>query len=163
MAPVIGRLIVTAVGCVSAAACSSSPAPHLATASAGSSTQEPASTTPSAPAPTSACVGLSICPAPPPDAEGNPGCYYRDGWAADPSGTGINVYYFREPSDSGTAEETTADVRLTDGTTASQIAAVDAGQSSDQIQFPDIDKASVREVVLTIGSGRCYVVGPDGN
>ena len=34
---------------------------------------------------------------PPPDAEGNPACNYRDGWEADPSGSAINVYYFREP------------------------------------------------------------------
>ena len=56
----------------------------------------------------------------------------------------------------------TADVYLTDGTTASQIAAVDAGQSSDQIQFPGIDKSAVREVVLSTSGGRCYVIGPDG-
>ena len=151
MAHLIRRLVLTAVGCLSAAACSSSPPTH-----------PQAATPPSAPATASSCVGLSICPPPPPDAEGNPGCYYRDGWAADPSGAGINVYYFREPSDSAKAEQVTADVRLTDGTTASQIAAVDAGQSSDQIQFPGIDKSAVREVVLTTGAGRCFVVGPDG-
>jgi len=155
-------MVITAVGSLSAAACSSSPAPHPPAAATGSATQKPAPTTPSTPATTSSCVGLSICPPPPPDAEGNPGCYYRDGWAADPSGAGINVYYFREPSDSAKAEQVTADVRLTDGTTASQIAAVDAGQSSDQIQFPGIDKSAVREVVLTTGAGRCFVVGPDG-
>ena len=162
VAHVIGRMVITAVGSLSAAACSSSPAPHPSAAATGSATQKPAPTTPSTPATTSSCVGLSICPPPPPDAEGNPGCYYRDGWAADPSGAGINVYYFREPSDSAKAEQVTADVRLTDGTTASQIAAVDAGQSSDQIQFPGIDKSAVREVVLTTGAGRCFVMGPDG-
>ena len=158
MAHLIGRLVLTAVGCLSAAACSSSP-PRTRRRHHRSRPKAP---TPSAPATTSSCVGLSICPPPPPDAEGNPGCYYRDGWAADPSGSGINVYYFREPSDSAKAEQVTADVHVADGTTASQIAALDAGQSSDQIQFPGIDTSAVREVVLTTDAGRCFVAGPDG-
>jgi hypothetical protein len=106
---------------------------------------------------------LSICPPPPPDAEGNPGCYYRDGWDADPSGSGINVYYFREPSNAADGEQVTADVRLRDGTTASQIAALDPGQSSDRIQFPGIDKSAVQEVLLTTSAGRCFVIGPNGS
>ena len=154
-------MVITAVGSLSAAACSSSPAPHPPAAATGSATQKPAPTTPSTPATTSSCVGLSICPPPPPDAQGNPGCYYRDGWAADPSGSGINVYYFRESSTG--AEQVTADVRLKDGTTASQIAAVDAGQSNHQIQFPGFDKATVHEVLLTTSAGRCYIIGPDGS
>ncbi len=55
----------------------------------------------------------------------------------------------------------TADVRMTDGTTASQIAAIDPGQSSDQIQFPGIDKSAVQEVLLTTSAGRCFVIGPN--
>jgi hypothetical protein len=106
---------------------------------------------------------LSICPPPPPDAEGNPGCYYRDGWDADPSGSGINVYYFREPSNAADGEQVTADVRLRDGTTASQIAALDPGQSSDRIQFPGIDKSAVQEVLLTTSAGRCFVIGANGS
>ena len=103
---------------------------------------------------------MSICPPPPPDAEGNPACYYRDGWAADTSGSGINVYYFREPSNAVNGEQVTADVRLKDGTTASQIAAIDPGQLNDQIQFPGIDKSAVQEVLLTTSAGRCFVIGP---
>jgi hypothetical protein len=104
---------------------------------------------------------LSICTPPPPDAEGNPACFYRDGWAADTSGSGINVYYFRESSNAVNGEQVTADVRLKDGTTASQIAAIDPGQLNDQIQFPGIDKSAVQEVLLTTGAGRCFVVGPN--
>jgi hypothetical protein len=104
---------------------------------------------------------LSICTPPPPDAEGNPACYYRDGWAADTSGSGINVYYFRESSNAVNGEQVTADVRLKDGTTASQIAAIDPGQSNDQIQFPGIDKSAVQEVLLTTSAGRCFVIGPN--
>jgi hypothetical protein len=104
---------------------------------------------------------LPICTPPPPDAEGNPACYYRDGWTADTSGSGINVYYFRESSNAVNGEQVTADVRLKDGTTASQIAAIDPGQSNDQIQFPGINKSAVLKVLLTTSAGRCFVVGPN--
>ncbi|MGA9489696.1 MAG: hypothetical protein WBV80_05510 [Mycobacterium sp.] len=149
-----------------AACSSSSPSPPKA-ATASSTTALPAVTTTHAapdataePSTTASCVGLSICPPPPPDAEGNPACYYRDGWAADTSGSGINVYYFREPSNAVNGEQVTADVRLKDGTTASQIAAIDPGQLNDQIQFPGIDKSAVQEVLLTTSAGRCFVIGP---
>jgi hypothetical protein len=105
---------------------------------------------------------MSICIPPPPDAEGNPACFYRDGWAADTSGAGINVYYFRESSNAVHGEQVTADVRLKDGSTASQIAAIDPGQLNDQIQFPGIDPSAVQEVVLATNAGRCFVVGPNG-
>jgi hypothetical protein len=169
------RIIIAAVGCFGLAACSSSSPsrPHAATAS--STTQQAtvtgttaprATATPNptaAPSTTTSCVGLSICTQPPPDTEGNPACYYRDGWAADPSGIGINVYYFRESSKAANGEQVTADVRMKDGTTASQIAAIDPGQSSDQIQFPGIDKSAVQKVLLTTSAGRCFVIGPDGS
>jgi hypothetical protein len=104
---------------------------------------------------------MSICTPPPPDAEGNPACYYRDGWVADTSGSGINVYYFRESATAVNGEQVTADVRLKDGSTASQIAAIAPGQAIDQIQFPGIDASAVQEVLLTIGAGRCFVLGPN--
>ena len=175
VAYVIERVIIAAVGCFCLAACSSSSPsasqPQATTSS--STTRQPTVTEPLAPNATphpnataaphaiTPCVGLSICPPPPPDAEGNPGCYYRDGWAADPSGSGINVYYFRESSNAVNAEQVTADVRLKDGATASQIVAIDAGQMMDQIQFPGIDRSAVQEVLLTTGAGRCFVIGPD--
>jgi hypothetical protein len=156
-----------------AACSSSSPSPPQA-ATASSTTPQPdvtttraapnATTAPNAtvaPSTTPSCVGLAICPPPPPDAEGNPACYYRDGWAADTSGSGINVYYFRETSNAVNGEQVTADVRLKDGTTASQIAAIDPGQLNDQIQFPGVDKSAVREVLLTTSAGRCFVIGPN--
>jgi hypothetical protein len=105
---------------------------------------------------------LSICTPPPPDAEGNPACNYRDGWEADPSGSAINVYYFREPANAASAEEVTADVRLKGDTTASQIAVIDPGQTFHRIQFPGIDKAAVLDVLLNTSAGRCFVIGPEG-
>jgi hypothetical protein len=175
MALLIGRVIVAAVGCFGLAACSSSPPSRPQHTTASSTTRQPTVTAPAAPNATAApgataaptaptpCVGLSSCPPPPPDAQGNPACYYRDGWDADPSGSGINVYYFREPSDAANGEQVTADVRLRDGTTASQIAAIDPGQSNDQIQFPGIDKSAVQEVLLTTSAARCFVIGPNGS
>ncbi|MGO9104012.1 MAG: hypothetical protein ACLP9Y_33035 [Mycobacterium sp.] len=102
---------------------------------------------------------MPICTPPPPDVEGNPACYYRDGWAAETSGSEINVYYFRESSNAVSGEQVTADVRLKDGTTASQIAAIDPGQLNDQIPFPGIDKSPVQEVLLKTSAGRCFVIG----
>jgi hypothetical protein len=155
------------------AACSSSSPSRPQATTASSTTPKPAVTTTrsapnttaapnatAAPSTTASCVGLSICTPPPPDADGNPACYYRDGWAADTSGSGINVYYFRESSNAVNGEQVTADIRLKDGSTASQIAAIDPGQPNDQIQFPGIDKSAVLEVLLTTSAGRCFVIGP---
>jgi hypothetical protein len=163
VASVIGKIAIATLVCVGAAACSSSSHSNPQAAPASSPSEKPSATATAAPTTTTSCVGLSICTPPPPDAEGNPTCYYRDGWEADPSGSGINVFYFRESSTTTGAEHVTADVRLKDGTTASQIAAIDAGQSNHQIQFPGLDKATVQEVLLTTSAGRCFVIGPDGS
>jgi len=165
------RVTIVAVSCFGAVACSSSSSspsqPQAATASSSiekaTATTTAAPTATAAPTTTTSCVGLSVCAPPPPDAAGNPACFYRDGWAADPSGTGINVYYFRESSDAAGGEQVTADVRQKDGTVASQISAIDPGQSNDQIQFPGIEASTVQEVLLTTNAGRCFVIGPNGN
>ena len=83
---------------------------------------------------TPACVGLSIC-SPQPDAEGNPACYYSDDWAAGASGSAIDVYYFHEPRNLSKPDDVTAEIRMKDGTVASQIAPIDAGQHSS-IRIP---------------------------
>lgn len=137
----------TAAGSATATASNGTAAPN---ATAGTST-------------TATCVGLSVCTPPPPDAQGNPPCYYRDGWEADPAGGTINVYYFRDPSNAAKPAEVTADVRLKDGTDASQIAELDAGEQVHQFQFPGIDKSTVQEVLLTTSDGRCFVIGPSGS
>ena len=163
MAIALGKVVLTALICLVASACSpnSQSRPHAAPAS--SPNPETSTTATAAATTTATCVGLSICTPPPPDAEGNPACNYRDGWEADPSGSGINVYYFRESSAASGAEQVTADIRLKDGTTASQIASIDAGQSFHRIQFPGIEKATVQEVLLNTSAGRCFVIGPDGS
>jgi len=107
---------------------------------------------------TPTCVGLSICPPPPPDAEGNPACYYADGWQADQDG--IGVWYFREPANLSKADQVTAIVRMKDSTVASEIAAIDAGQQMHRFGFPGIDKSAVDEVLLKSSAGQCFVTGP---
>ncbi|MEE6176762.1 hypothetical protein [Mycobacterium sp. 050134] len=108
------------------------------------------------------CVGLSICPPPPPDAEGNPACYYADGWRADTSGGGIEVWYFHEQENLSKADKVTASVRRKDGSTQSQEASIDAGQQVHRFAFPDTPPASVDEVLLVSSAGRCFVIGPAG-
>ncbi|SOJ56035.1 hypothetical protein MSIMFB_03512 [Mycobacterium simulans] len=115
------------------------------------------STTPTTAPP---CVGLSICPPPPPDAEGNPPCFYSDGWQATTSGTGIEVWYFHEPQNMSKAEKVTAVVRKKDGTTESQDANIEAGQQVHRFEFPAIAKSAVSEVFFDTSSGRCFVIGP---
>jgi hypothetical protein len=107
------------------------------------------------------CVGLSIC-APPPDADGNPACYFSDGWQATGSGAGIEVWYFHEPQNLSKPETVTAVVRKKDGTNESQDANIEAGQQTHRFEFPSIDRSTVQEVLLSTGSGRCYVTGPSG-
>lgn len=118
----------------------------------------PTTTAPS-PAPPQ-CIGLSICPPPPPDADGNPGCFYSDGWQATSSGTGIEVWYFHEPQNLSKSDKVTAIIRKKDGTTESQDANIDAGQQTHRFEFPTIDKSSVQEVLLNTSAGKCFVIGP---
>lgn len=117
---------------------------------------EPTTTT-VAPTP---CVGLSVCAPPPPDAEGNPACYYSDGWQATSSGTGIEVWYFHEPQNISKPDKVTAVVRRKDGTQESQDADIAAGQQVHRFEFSAVPPSTVQEVLLTTGGGRCFVVGP---
>ncbi|OCB36657.1 hypothetical protein A5676_19930 [Mycobacterium malmoense] len=125
----------------------------------------PSTTTPP-PSPTTtttpACVGLSICPPPPPDAEGNPACYYADGWRADNSGAGIEVWYFRDPQGPNKPDRVTALVRKKDGTNETQDADIDAGQQVHRFAFPTVGPSAVQEVLFVSGSSRCFVIGPGG-
>lgn len=115
---------------------------------------------PATPTTTPSCVGLSICPPPPPDAEGNPACYYADGWQAIAPGGGIEVWYFHEPQTMSTPDKVTAVVRKKDGTNESQDADIKAGQQVHRFEFPTVDASFVQEVLLTTSAGRCFVIGP---
>jgi len=158
-----GLTVIMVMGCVSLAACTS-PQPSAPNPSAHNSTGPPTAlhTTVAQNTATSTptCVGLSICPPPPPDTEGNPPCYYADGWQADISDGGIAVWYFHEPSNLSKPDQVTAVVRMKDGTVASQIADIDAGQQVHRFGFPSIDKSAVQAVLLTSSGGQCLVTGP---
>jgi hypothetical protein len=157
---------VLAILLIGVAACASQQ-PSSPKASGPSTTKPPpatsatvaqrASTTPTS---TPQCVGLSICPLPPPDAEGNPACYYADGWRGNASGAGIEVWYFHEPQSLSSPDKVTALVRKKDGTNESQDADIAAGQQAHRFEFPAVDGSAVQEVLLTTGTGRCFVIGP---
>ncbi len=161
MSKVIRGLAILLLSSVSVAACASQQAsPPKGSAP---STTKPPPTTAATVAPATAtttpqCIGLSICPPPPPDADGNPGCYYSDGWQG--SGPGIEVWYFHEPQNLSKPDKVTALVRKKDGTNESQDANIEAGQQVHRFEFPTIDKSAVQEVLLTTSSGRCFVIGP---
>jgi hypothetical protein len=70
------------------------------------------------------------------------------------------VWYFHEPANLSKADQVTAIVRMKDGTVASQIAAIDAGQQMHRFGFPGIDKSAVQEVLLNSSTGQCFVTGP---
>ncbi|KKC06216.1 hypothetical protein H7I93_26050 [Mycobacterium nebraskense] len=157
------------MACAGLMACGSQ---HAAPPAASSSSTTKSSTPPSSSAPASpvvspttttpTCVGLSICPPPPPDAEGNPACYYADGWHADDSGAGIEVWYFHDPKSPPKPEKVTALVRKKDGTSESQDADIEAGQQVHRFGFPTVAPSTVQEVFFTSSSGRCFVIGPGG-
>jgi hypothetical protein len=162
-----------ALVCTGITACGSKPA---APPASGSSTTKPSTTTASTAAPPQAtsstsgspaatsstpqCIGLSVCPPPPPDAEGNPACFYSDGWQANSGGPGIEVWYFHDPQNLPKPDKVMAIVRKKDGSNESQDASIEAGQQTHRFEFPTIDKSSVQEVLLSTGSGRCFVIGP---
>ncbi|KZS58720.1 hypothetical protein [Mycobacterium ostraviense] len=166
--PIIRLLVVLALSWPWIVACASQQQapPHASASSSTSttvstttaSTTQPGTTT--SPATTAPCVGLSICPPPPPDAEGNPACFYSDGWQATSSGAGIEVWYFHEPQNMSTPDKVTAVVRKKDGTTESLEADIQAGQQVHRFEFATINQSAVAEVFLDSSTGRCFVIGP---
>ncbi len=163
------RLIALAMACAGLLACGPQK-PTPPDASGPSSTRPSAvggsavspSTLASTTVPPTPCIGLSICPPPPPDAEGNPACYYADGWRAIAPGAGIEVWYFHEPQNMAKPDKVTALVRKKDGTSESQDANIDAGQQVHRFEFATIDQSAVEEVLVTTSAGRCFVIGPGG-
>lgn len=168
--PTVRLTAVISMACIGLMACGSQHAAPPAASSSSTTKPSPPSSS-SAPASpvvappttsTPACVGLSICPPPPPDAEGNPACYYSDGWRADDSGAGIEVWYFRDPKNPPGPDKVTALVRKKDGTDESQDADIEAGQQVHRFGFPTVAPSTVQEVFFISGSGRCFVIGPGG-
>ncbi len=72
------------------------------------------------------------------------------------------MWYFHEPQNMSKPDKITAVVRKKDGTSESQDADIDAGQQAHRFEFPTVPQSSVDEVLLTMASGRCFVIGPGG-
>ena len=166
MSKAIRLLVILLMGCMGVAACASQQS-SPPKASGPSTTQPPPTTgttiaqgSPTTPTSAPQCIGLSICPPPPPDAEGNPACYYADGWRENSPGAGIEVWYFHDPQNLSKPDKVTALVRKKDGTNESQDANIKAGQQVHRFEFSTVDKSAVQEVLLTTSTGRCYVNGP---
>ena len=166
MSKVIRLIAIIAMGCAGVAACASQqPPPPKASGPSTTTPPTTTSTTVSQATATTAtstpqCIGLSICPPPAPDPEGNPACYYADGWRANASGDEIEVWYFHEPQSLSKPDKIMASVRKRDGTNESQDANIEAGQQAHRFEFPTVDKSAVQEVLLTTSNGRCFVIGP---
>jgi uncharacterized lipoprotein len=92
---------------------------------------------------------------PPPDAEGNPACPISDAWGKAPTDNGIFITYWDNQND-----YVTALVRTSLGTDYAKSASIDALQQPLIFDFPDIDAATVREVLITTNVERCFAT-PD--
>ena len=146
------------MGCLGVASCApQQPSPPKASGLTSRTIIPQDSTTTTAGTPQ--CIGVSICPPPPPDAEGNPACYYADGWRGNTSGVGIEVWYFREPQNLSKPDQITAVVRKKDGTNESQDTNIDATQQVHRFEFSTVDTSAVQEVLLNTSNGRCFVIG----
>jgi hypothetical protein len=160
MSRAIALITIPLLGCLIACGSHHAAAPVVP---ASSAIKPPTATTgPAAPvtATTPACAGLSICPPAAPDAEGNPPCFYSDGWQSISPGAGIEVWYFHEPQNMSKPDKVTAIVRKKDGTTESQDANIEAGQQVHRFEFATVDQSGVAAVLFDSSSGRCFVAGP---
>jgi hypothetical protein len=91
----------------------------------------------------------------PPDAEGNPPCPVADSWGKAPIDNGIFISYWEDQTD-----YVTALVRTSVGTDFAKSASIDPIQQPLIFDFPNIDAASVREVLLMTNVKRCFAT-PD--
>ena len=92
---------------------------------------------------------------PPPDVEGNPPCPVADAWGKAPTDKGIFVTYWGSQPD-----YVTALVRTSLGTDYAKSANIDPVAQPIIFDFPNIDVATVREVLITTNVRRCFAT-PD--
>lgn len=91
---------------------------------------------------------------PPADAQGNPPCVVQDSWDTSVSGTGISAFVYM---DGPTSVAVTVVGKSGSGPT--QAATITPGQTVHQFDFPDVEKATVSEVLLRSStSTTCYIV-----
>ena len=90
--------------------------------------------------------------APPPNAQGDPACPGPTAWGRHPDGVGVLVSYWSE----GTATVTVL-VRTVTGNDRAQAALLERDELR-LYEFPDVDNAAVREVLLMTDTRRCFVL-----
>jgi hypothetical protein len=90
-----------------------------------------------------------------PDAEGNPPCPVSDSWGKSPIDKGIFVTYWDYQTD-----YVTALVRTSLGTDFAKSVNVDPDHQPMIFDFPNVDAATVRQVLITTNAKRCYAT-PD--
>jgi hypothetical protein len=154
--------VILATGCLGIAGCGPSPqpGPNAFGPTSLSTTARQSTTAPVSTSTGTECIGLPICTPPPPDAQGNPPCYYADGWEPDASGSGINVWYFHQPQNMSKPDRVTVVVRQNNAPDTVQVTDISPGQQVHHFEFPSIDKSAVQEVLLDSSGGRCFVIGP---
>ena len=135
------------VGCSTNAA--GSPVGH------GAGPKSPTVTAAGLPAPRAAPGGAT----PVPDAGGIPACPVFDAWGKAPTDSGIFITYWDDQPDYAAAYAT-ALVRTTFGTDYAKSAGVDPVQQPVIFDFPNIDGATVKEVLITTNVRRCFAT-PD--
>jgi hypothetical protein len=108
----------------------------------------------SAPEPTAPADALPGYAVSPPNAEGDPPCPVSHAWGKAPSGVGILVSYWSDDTSSVTVL-----VRTTTGIDRSQRASLGPDELR-LFEFPDIDKTTVREVLIMTNTRRCFAT-PD--
>jgi hypothetical protein len=86
-----------------------------------------------------------------PNADGDPPCPVSDAWGKDPFGAGILVTHWSDDTASVTVL-----VRTRAGSDQAQRALLDPGELR-LFEFPDIDHATVSEVLIMTNTRRCYV------
>ena len=117
----------------------------------GAGSEGPTVTAAGLPAPRGAPGGAT----PVPDAEGNPACPAFDAWGKAPTDSGIFIAYWDNQTDYATAL-----VRTTFGTDYAKSAGVDPAQQPVIFDFPNIDAATVKEVLIITNVRRCFAT-PD--
>jgi hypothetical protein len=101
------------------------------------------------PAPAAAAIGTPV--GLPPNSEGDPPCPHADAWGKDPFGRGILVTHWTDDT-----APVTVLVRTTSGADQAQRAMLGPGELR-LFEFPDIDQATVSEVLIMTNTRRCYV------
>lgn len=102
-----------------------------------------------APAPVAASIHAPV--ALPPDGDGDPACPVADAWGRDPFGAGILVTYWSDDT-----APVIVLVRTRVGSDQAQRALLGPGELR-LFEFPDINQATVSEVLIMTSTRRCYV------